>query len=129
MEIQIQSEGHTTPEYIIEATETRGFSFGTLGDLVDVAKKQKVKGLIGRIKDKNGKRKYISSSQGVLGFDSMFVYYPAAEVKTIKDKRDKNLDWIYKHIIGALNKSPLIPQEVTNNIAQFIKNEFTKLSA
>lgn len=128
MEEQFYDYGQAVLADVIEDIEARGYSFGIVADLLDLAKKQKAKSLIGRIKDKNGKRKYVSS-QGTLDFGEGYVYLPAVDVKSKKEKKARSLEWIYKHIMGALNGSPLIPQEIANSIAQYIKDEFAKLSA
>ena len=106
----------------------QGFSFGSPAELAEFAEKAKVRYHIGRLIDKNGKRKFVSTKEQLtLSFGSEHIYCKAELIRKESDEERQNLDWLRKHLIALIKRAPLLPQWAIAEIVSAIESVFKRM--
>ena len=107
---------------LVDILEKQGFDFGEGGDLIQSAKFQKVRDLISRIQDKNGKRKYVSTTtQMSLDFGAEYLYCPAEIAASKKEDVSSLTDLISKRVLGNLRRYSIVPEWVVREITVILE--------
>lgn len=129
LERLLQTYGKVNISELIEELEAQGLSFGETKDLLDAAKKQKVRYYISRARDKFGKRRFVST-QGVLDFGPEYVFCLAKEADSeVEEGSRKSLLRVKKHLVGVIRATPFLPQWAVDEIVLTINHVFDKLAA
>ena len=128
----VETKGGFTPSEVINQLEVWGYAFGDDDELYTYARSQMIRSFMGRIRDINNKRMYVSSGQISL-FDGHTerMYMPAETLEDDKGLITKSSEWLRRHIIGVVERIPpqILPQEAINEIVTAIKDIFAKYAA
>lgn len=122
----VATRGGFAPSEVVKYVEQLGYSYGERKELEHFAKVQMTRQYIGRLKDKSGKRKYVSTRQVSLDFDEK-MYCKAETVIQGEDQARYSLDWLRKHMVGLIKRCPLIPDWGVAKIINVINDVFVEM--
>lgn len=122
----VHAKGGFAPTEIVRYVEQLGYTYGDQKELAHYAKVQITRQYIGKLKDKSGKRKYISTRQMSLDFDEK-LYCKAETVIQGADTTKYSLDWLRKHMVGLIRRCPLIPDWGVAKIINVINEVFIEM--
>lgn len=124
----VQEAGKFTVLELRDFLKQQGLSFGTVEELVDFAERQKVRYFVGRLLDKEGKRKFIATREQVsFDFGNEYIYCKAELIRKESEQEKQSLDWLKKHMIALVRRTPLLPQWAIMEIVKVIERVFERM--
>lgn len=113
------------PQLLNDLVE-QGYTFGDHEELIEFAQKIKLRTTLGKIRDSNGKREFVATSdQLMFDFGTERIYAKPDVIKT--EAKNSSLEWLRKHLIGLVRRTPLLPEWAIDRLITAIDEIFNEL--